>query len=344
MWSKDVNGLLARLSLKRGEVFNGTPIMSAYLELHNSSDIANPISINWPGKWLKFSVTRDDGKNVPPSGLAYDGMIVEVPDLILPFDSTIRINVSQHGAGVEADRAALLDFGGDQCWSLPRDGGQYTLSAVLEIPTAKDPPGNNPARPWHGRIEIPGVSIFPREGPIDPALVGPRIDELGTEMLDKNSLRSDQAVRELSLIDDPRAIPWYIKAMNTDSYELKFAALDRLCRFSDAAALEGLRKGLMTRSADIGNCTSGTEASSMAENIREEAIDCLARSPLPQAKVLLFSMAQDADPNIRMTVAQAASQMISDDSLNVLEKLAQDADASVRTEATRCLSLRLSHK
>ena len=343
-WSREVDGLTARLSLREREVLNGTPIFSTYLELRHSSGVANPIAVSWPGKSLKFEVVDGAGKNVAPSSAPYDGWIVDVPDLVIPYDSTIRINVSLSGEGVPPDQAALLDFGAEQSWVLPRNGGQYTLSAVLEIADGKAPIGKDSLRHWHGRIETPGIDILPRNEPADPVKLGQRISELGAAMLDKNQGLAGRAIHDLSLIDDERVIPWYIKAISTDSYELKFAALDRLCRFNGDEALAGLKAGMKTQGSNIGDCTTEAVAASMADNIRCKAADALTRSPNPQAKVLLFSMAGDSSTGVRIKIAQAAATLHSTDSLDVLKKLSEDADATVRSEAARCLKLRSEKK
>jgi hypothetical protein len=348
-WSAEINGLSARVSVEEREVVNGTPIFSVYLELRNSRDLANAMTIPWPGDSLKFNVTDEAGIKVPQGGVVYDGMEVKVPDLVLPHDSTIRVNVSKSGAGVSGDQAALLDLGADQTWTLPRDHRHYRLSAVLDIPERKEKGAGRWSGPWHGRIEIPSIEILDAESASlaqapDPTFLGRRIDELGTAMLGRDGQASERAMSDLSMIEDPRVVPWYVKAMNVDSYELKFSALDRLSRFQGDEALEGLKKGMTTRGADIANCTTPGVASSMANNIRVAAAQALMRSADPRAKSLILTMVKDACADVRIQVAQAATAMQSSDSLNVLRTLTGDSDATVQAEAKRCLEVRLAKK
>ena len=61
-WSAAVNGLQARLVLKRTEVVNGTPIISTYLELRNVSD-GGPILLQGRNVKQDFKVIDADGRS-----------------------------------------------------------------------------------------------------------------------------------------------------------------------------------------------------------------------------------------------------------------------------------------
>jgi HEAT repeat protein len=147
-------------------------------------------------------------------------------------------------------------------------------------------------------------------------------------------------MRDLTLIDDPRVVPWYVKAMQTDSYDLKFNALDRLARMEGDEALTGLKIGMATQGKDIGNCTTAKVAAESAENIRHSAAIALARSPHPQANTLLWSMENDPARAVRLTVIQTAAEMATTQSLELIRRHTADVDASVRAEAVRLLKVR----
>jgi HEAT repeat protein len=147
-------------------------------------------------------------------------------------------------------------------------------------------------------------------------------------------------MRELSMIDDPRVVPWYVKAMQTDSYELKFNALDRLARLDGDEALSGLKIGMATQGKDIGNCTTAKVAAESAENIRHSAAIALARSPHPQAKALLWTMENDPASAVRLTVIQTAVEMKTAESLELIRRHTTDPDETVRGEAMRLLKQR----
>ena len=169
---------------------------------------------------------------------------------------------------------------------------------------------------------------------------GELIQQLGKKLLATNWAVSEEAVRTLSLIDDPRVIPWYVKALDTNRYYLKYAALDRLARFPGDTALEGLKKGMKTQGADIGNCSTPEVAARMADNIRHYAACALSRSPHPEAKKLLLGMWDDPYSGVRVTVLHALGKMNSVESLALLRKMTQDPDEGVRSEALRYLRLR----
>jgi HEAT repeat protein len=338
-WSEASNGLRARLSTRRSHVSNGTGIVVTHLELNNVSDMGTPMLVTVHRQSLTFSVTDADGRNVPVGGSSYSGMDFGTPELVLPYDSTIRFRIGPRGWGIPADQAALVDLGSSFGWALPRDGKAYYLQAVLDIAEVKDDRSERGTR-WQGRLDLPRVRIPTESEGVDPATLGPLIDELGAKMLAKDSRVSETAVRELSLIDDARVILWYVKALKTDSYNLKFKALDRLSRLGGDDALDGLKIGMATRGDDIGNCTTPAVAADLAINIRHQAAIALARSPHPQAKVLLLSMENDPATAVRITVIQAAGRMKTPESLTLLKRRAQDNDPAVRGEAARLLELR----
>ncbi len=339
VWSQESNGLQAQLSMRRSHVSNGTGIIVTYLELKNVSDIGNPMLVTVGRESMTFRVTNADGGDVPMINGPFSGMEFGSPELVLPHDSSIRFRIGPRGWGIPGDQAALVDLGPTFGWVLPRDGKQYYLQAMLEVAKEKDDRKERGIR-WHGRLDLPRVRIPTEPEPVDPATLGPLIDDLASKMLAKDARVSDAATRGLSLIDDPRVIPWYVKAIKTDSYSLKFNALDRLSRLEGDEALEGLKIGMDTRGEDIGNCSTPAVARSLAVNIRHAAAGALARSPHPQAKALLLSRHDDPATAVRITVIQAAARMDTPESLELLKRHTRDADATVRDEAVRLLKLR----
>jgi hypothetical protein len=335
IWSDASNGLRARLFMRLSHVSNGTGVIVTHLELSNVRDGGTPLLVTVHDRSITYSVADADGQDVPMTGGGGNGPFFGKLELVLPYDSSLRFRVGPWGWGIPADQAALVDLGPSFGWALPRDGKAYYLRAVLELPKVREDRNERGVR-WHGRLELPRVRIPTEPEPLDPTTVGPLIDELGAKMLANDA----QAVRQLSLIDDPRVIPWYVKAVRTDSYDLKFNALDRLARLGGDAALEGLRIGMATQGDDIGNCTTAAVAASMAENIRHKAATALARSPHTQAKELLLSMEEDPARGVRLTVVQAAARMNTPESLALLKRRMQDSDATVRGEAARLLELR----
>lgn len=194
---------------------------------------------------------------------------------------------------------------------------------MLEIPKPKedrDETGWN----WHGRIEIPPARVPLKTQPPDPAKVGPRIEQLGRKMMDRpGSGASEAAARALSLFDDVRVIPWYLKAMDTDSYGLKFAAIGRLCRFRGDEALKGLKKGMAQTNT----------------NLRLAAAQGLARSPHPNARKLLLSMRNDPYYGVRITILHTFGRKDTAESRKLLEEMTRDSNKLVRDEARRYLDL-----
>ena len=244
-WSESVAGLQACISFKQKSVFNGTPIVTTYLHLRNTSDVINPMKFRWRPEKATYRITDTTGKEIPHGGLDYSGPAQIEADLIIPFEGTLSFNISGQGLGIPGDMVAALDFGTNS-YIISPEVGPCCLQLVIEI--ADDKKIDSP-RSWHGRLELPPVAIPMKVEQPDPAKADELIRKLGLAMVTGTGYESERARRELSLIADDRVVPWYVKAMDKNNYELKFAALDRLSRFKGDEALSGLKKAMSTQGA-----------------------------------------------------------------------------------------------
>ena len=319
-WSQPVKGLRARIVLKWREVCNGTPIIAPFLELQNVSNTMNPMKLAWCREKMKFRVVDAQGHEPPPTGSAHSGPVLDHLDLVLPCRGTLSFDTSMGGWGIHGNKAGQLET-----VVFDRDDKDYYLHTVLEIPTSER--GEDKfARPWEGRIEIPPVLVPLKPVKMEPAKVEPLIQKLGRKMLATGWNGSEEAARALSLIDDLRVIPWYLKAIDMNNDDLKCRALDHLAKFRDNAALEGIKKGMNLQEDD---------------NIRHCAAWALFKSPHPEAKRLLVSMWNDPYYGVRNVVIHALEKMDSEESLTLLRKMSQeDPNEGQRNEALRCLKLR----
>jgi hypothetical protein len=328
-WSEPVNGLRARIEARPWSRSNGTLIVAPFLDLQNVSDLGGGLQLGWKRAKMSYSVVDADGKPLEQHYGVYDGIEADKSNLVIPHDGELSFNLSQSGAGIPADQAAMIDLGSDDTWQIPHDGKRYFLRASLQV----DPdPADREAGTWdwHGKISLPDAEIpehAPQPTPTSAAAV---IDELGKQMLANRGPISSRATRQLSLIDDPRVVDWYLKAAKSRDYELKSAAIDRLCEFPGDSALEGLRIGMHTTAADLDGGSVD-----LSENIRDEAAEALARSSNPNALNLLFSMANDGCEGVRITVIQQAARANTPASRALLERMASDRDETVRDEALR---------
>jgi len=152
-WSSPINGLQARLSLGRGQALNGTPLITAHLELRNVADVANVMEVPLNLEAIQFEVVDDQDKLLTHASLPYDEATVELGMLRLPHDSYLCFDISHHGAGVPKNQAALLDLGVLHVWLFsPGDKHSYYLRGRFSIEPRKD-------RTWSGMIEMPKVKI-----------------------------------------------------------------------------------------------------------------------------------------------------------------------------------------
>ena len=158
LWSKSVDGLQARIGMKETNIVNGTRIVSAYLTLRNVSDIGNPMRVEFESSKLSVRVVDEMGKELPrPIRVSYSGGRNISVDLVLPWDSSLTFNVTQSGLGIPKGKAALLDFGPQDCWIVDvPDGKKYYLVATLKVAETKK---KTEERYWHGTISIPQAEI-----------------------------------------------------------------------------------------------------------------------------------------------------------------------------------------
>ncbi len=128
--------------------------------------------------------------------------------------------------------------------------------------------------------------------PSDQKRLGELIEALGDRMLGRNSDTSDEATRSLGWIEDERTIPFFNKAVATDDYSLRFAALDALAKFRGSPC-GGSRRAWPTQASDMrAHATTDVLAGQLADNIRHSAAVALSRSPHPEAMKLLLSLWQ----------------------------------------------------
>ena len=329
-WSERVNGFRARLSIKRLKISNGSCIMATYLELDNQG---SPKSFIKSVDSMTFRVTDKDGNEVAVNrGMTFSGWAGGTPRLTLPHDSSIRFRIGPTGHGIGRDLAAHLDLGIDYCWSLPK--GDYFLSGILEVVSTMQ--SDEAVDPWHGRIVLPRVLIPTTDtNPLESSELGRLINTLGGKVIANQGEISEDAANQLSLINDPRVVPWYLKALSTQKYDLKHLALDRLAYFESGEAFEGLKIGFNTQTNDFDGSLKPKLAQALTRNIRVCALNGLARSPHPDARKYLLGFHNDADPSIRLGIIQFAARLGTEESKLIVKAHMSDDDSMVKGEAIR---------
>jgi hypothetical protein len=218
--------------------------------------------------------------------------------------------------------------------------GDYTVTCKTVLKLSKHTSGT-----WDYNAKTTDISVEVTTPlkivPTDQIRMGELIEALGKRMLARNSDASDEATRSLAWIEDERVIPLFNKAVATDNYSLRFAALDALAKFNSDDALRGIKTGLATQASDMrAHATNDALAGQLADNIRHSAAVALSRSPHPEATKLLLSLWQDPYYAVRIDVLHALGKMDSAESLELLRKMSTDTNETVRNEALRYLKLR----
>lgn len=224
-------------------------------------------------------------------------------------------------------------------WVKLTTAGNYTITCKTTLKISPHTPGAWNMEEKSTKVDVE-VQATLRVVTQDYQKMGVFIDRLGTAMLGKNSDASEEATRSLSYIEDDRAIPFFNRAIETKDYDLKFTALRALAKFNSDDAIAGLKTGMTTQAADIGNTTTESVAAQSAANIRHADACALSQSPHPDAKNLLLSMWEDPYYGVRVTVLHALGKMDTPESLDMLKKMTNDTNTMVRDEALRYLTLR----
>lgn len=152
-WSRPVNGLQARLAVDNWR----DPMIGVFLELRNRKNLLNTITVPISPERLTFQLRDESGKVVMDAGLPRSGPVANLRDVQLPFDSSLRFNVSVSGVGIDTSSNAMIPLQSHAWVIRAGDFSTYQLSASLKTKRLR---GNNDTV-WHGDLHIPAVSVKP---------------------------------------------------------------------------------------------------------------------------------------------------------------------------------------
>lgn len=234
-------------------------------------------------------------------------------------------------------------------WATFQEVGNYTMVASRTLSLRKHTSELGNLMEFGTQVQMRASTKF-RVVPLDESKMGNIIDRLGSAMfrtfvkeseiegLDDAMVgeyvrkfvnRSTEAFHALDYIQDERAIPYFLKALEPNSHGLKFSALRGLSKFNNESAFMALRKGLETEGED--------------NNIYLAAAWGLIRSPHPEAIPYLLSKRRHPYEGVRMTVLHVLDEMKPEEAIPILMDMVNDESERVSTEAKRYLEL-LSRK
>ena len=153
IWSEPVNGIKARLLLKEGGTDFGVKFLIPYLELKNVSDISRNLKISCDSTHLKVELVDYAGKSVTEhSSTERSGPYVPLPEVILPYGSSICLDLECNTWGIDPSAAAAVcTYSG--CWMFKEsENGKFRLRATLQDEATASLPDKNI---WHGKIKTP---------------------------------------------------------------------------------------------------------------------------------------------------------------------------------------------
>ena len=157
-WSEAVNGLQARLELVEREKLFGTRWLVPYLELRNVRDVSNQMEVNCDNRHLKVELVDAngsplrDGWSLPRSGPTH-----ELNVIVLPWDSSIRLNLECRNWGIAKDAAAMVATDSGAWVIQENEKGKIYLRATLT--GEKIEPSYNSRKRWSGKIQTPLLKV-----------------------------------------------------------------------------------------------------------------------------------------------------------------------------------------
>jgi hypothetical protein len=168
--------------------------------------------------------------------------------------------------------------------------------------------------------------------------MGEIIEKLSVEMLGEDKEKARLASQSLDYINDDRAVPYLVKAVDPGDYSLTLSALRSLSKYNTDSAIEGIKKGMRVGPEEIREAGDMSTAISMARTVRSAAANALAESKHPEAIPLLLSMRKDSYAPIRLTVVQTLGVLKTPEAITILQEMSKDENEEVSREADRYLS------
>jgi hypothetical protein len=157
-WSEAVNGLQARLELVERGKGNGTRWLAPHLELRNVRDLGNQMEVNCDNRHLEVELVDVNGSPLR-SGLAMprSGPTHDLNVIVLPWDSSIRLNLECRNWGVPKDAAAIVTADSGAWVIQENEKGKIYLRATLT--GEKIDASYNSWKRWSGKIQTAPLKV-----------------------------------------------------------------------------------------------------------------------------------------------------------------------------------------
>ena len=161
-WSKEVNGLKARIVLKEGKRVNGHLKLDPYLELKNVSNEGMSMKLNVYNN-ISFQLLDEEGNLIPAKDTRFSGAEYELEQLVLPYKSQLQFFAGKGGFAYPSSSkaSAVIECHGGPWFLTEKDNGQVLLRMTLKD-ISKD--GYEDYRRmtkhiWHGEVVTPTVKV-----------------------------------------------------------------------------------------------------------------------------------------------------------------------------------------
>lgn len=173
----------------------------------------------------------------------------------------------------------------------------------------------------------------------DPAVLGALIIKLGDDAVGADYEASEEGIRKLGVIRDPRVVAQWLRIVAQPKYTHKQAAVRALSAWPDDAALAAIVQITKTRGTDlrVEEFTNEELRVQAAGQLRLSAAQALVESKHPGAGAALLALKHDPSEFVRLTVLHHAATLAGPEGLAILHEYTKDAAKLVRDEAERYL-------
>lgn len=325
-----LTGLLLLFSTAAGVTAQVNPDKDAPVQIRLTPD-KKTIMLGEP-LFFSFEVTNLSGEKL---GLSVGG------DYRNRFGRPDSFMVSVVGAdGKALPQFQILNFGGLSGWDRIEPGATYTIRLFLAHWAAIEHTGSytiyvsrkmNFAGYRSRKTQYSTDASVNAEFTVVPAdenKMGEVINSFGSIMLDSSDPRAADSATALASIQDKRTITYFAEAVRKfgdfshlvsprDEYTIAARSIAALAKYGDDRAVEALRSGMDSRSADT----------------RWHVANALADSPHKSALTLLLKMQDDYFWMVRQSVAQRLKSVKTPEAQAALQKLLKDGVKEVREAA-----------
>lgn len=159
-WSADEAGIVAKIEVERKGEKDRTPKLTTFLTLKNTSDVIGTIDVYLSLNNLKLWLEDESGEVIPEAKSGVNGRNGFMPNpfwLLIPFDSTVRMNLNLNGYFPPPPGELLIESESGLLYVPKGFKNKVFLGGEFQV---IDPPHEARSHRWEGTLKLPRILIF----------------------------------------------------------------------------------------------------------------------------------------------------------------------------------------